>query len=542
MATAFDKPVENKLIDTYVPLPFQEMMHHATLLRDTYDKNLESLDAGKATLANIEAVGPAAQQELSNIQSQYEEFATQQAAGDLTSYDAKNKIRSTVSSLASNPTLKAIASNTAAIREAQKRHQAMAQNPNYKPYYAQDFSEAMDRYSKEGTKSGIDFNSINFFNPVNVREEIERKYFDDIKPDAEIGLNGEYIIKNKGITAEKIARSADANISGYLNNRQVQLDLKNAISTPDGQENVKATYYANLMNLKNEGVSQYKDMSPEDIAKLSETTPLEVQYAKNRLLGAGKEFVFKENDISANQVEIHKKDRALQLQIAREKANEQHSELYNTRTANAYNQNTQELSKHINKGTANTTTLDTYGKTMVYTSIPKNRAEEAYKFAFHSPNDTYDKRDIIGNHSIKTADGKNTIIPNGEILAILPKGSMRFGQTGDGKYAAQGVSYAAVSKATWDKYSKYYSTAERDEHGKVIKINKPEESEYLYNPGITQITGSIGEDNSVIQEKIKAGQLYMIPVISESIIEDSQIRENMRMDLNQTNKRAAESD
>ena len=47
------------------------------------------------------------------------------------------------------------------------------------------------------------------------------------------------------------------------------------------------------------------------------------------------------------------------------------------------------------------------------------------------------------------------------------------------------------------------------------------------------------ENDAVVKEKVKAGELYMIPVISEAVIEDSQVRENMKMDLDQTNKRAA---
>lgn len=534
MATAYDKPIDNKLIDTYVPLPFQEMMQHSAQLRDTYDKNLDSLDVGRSTLAAIEAVGPAAKQELANISSGYEGFAEKMAAGDLTSYDAKRQIKQQVSQLSNDPGLKNIISSTAAIKDAQKRYQAVASDPNFKSYYAQDFTKAMDQYGKEGSKSNIDFGNINFMKPVDVRETIEKPIFDQIQADADVMGKGFYEEKNKGIGLAKIFKQADANVGQYLSNRQVQMDLNNAISTPEGAAEVAGRFDINLQELKDKGVINETQFAEYKNA------PIEYKYAQNRLLGSGKERIYNERDLTADQVKLTLAQMAQARQIAADKNKGKEQELFNTRTGNAYNQATQELAKRIKSGDtkqAYAVPLETYGKSMLATAIPQNRAEEVYKFAFNLPNDKFDKRVVIGKHSIKTANGQTTNIPNGEILSLLPRGVMRFGQINDGRYAAQGVSYVAVSQATWEKYKEKFAT--KDQNGKIVSVD---ESKYKYNPGVTQVTGRFDENDAVIQEKIRAGELYMIPVLSESVIEDAQIRENMRMDLDQTNKRAAESE
>jgi hypothetical protein len=330
----------------------------------------------------------------------------------------------------------------------------MAADPNYKSYYAQDYTQALDKYNQLGTKAGVDFGNINFLKPVDVRETIEKPIFDQVTADGEVGLNGQYIVKNKAISLKKIFDLSNANTEQYLSNRQVQMDLNNALSTPEGKKEVDARFNIHLEELQNTGAITAAE------AKKLEALPLEYKYAQNRLLGAGKERVFNEKDLSANQVAIHAADRQHALQLARAKAGEKETELYNTRTGNSYNQNTQELAKRIaSKDTkqADVVSLETYkdsdgkNKSMVATSIPKNRAEEVYKFAFHMPNDKYDKRVVIGNHSIRTTSGIMTDIPNGEILALLPKGAMKFGQMSNGQYAAQGVSYATVSQATWEK-------------------------------------------------------------------------------------------
>lgn len=506
MATAYDKPVENKLIDTYVPLPFQEMMQQASLLRDTYDKNLEKLEAGRTTLANVEAYGTGAKSELDAITKQYEATADQLAQGDLTSYDSKRLASGVVSKLANDPTLKDIVVQSAAIKDAQKRHQAMAASPNYKDYYAADYRAAMDKYDKEGTKAGVDFNNISFFTPVNVKEDIEKKFFDDIKANLDASANKndpDWITKTKGVTSKAIYDQAQTNLGQYLDNKQVQLDLKNATNTPEKVEDLNAEF---SLRLKNQFPTKTDEELTAEAAKYNDAE----KYAFNRLLSTGNEFIYNEKDITPNQVKQHKEDMRIKTWAAMLPYNQENNT--NTRTQDAV----ASVATLIQKNNGQAINLN-YGNELT------GKVSDVF---FKTP--TADYKGYQTRGTFKTIGGFG--VPTAEIKEFTPTNLTVTPMSANGAMSATGGGTAWVSEETakkyWEKIGESKYKDDPTEWKNFIKLSMEK------NQKLTEQTNVSTSDSEYAEVKTSRQEiLYGLPVTSESSIDKVQYNDLVRSEL-----------
>ena len=305
MATSYDKPVQQQVQSTYIPLPFEEMMGQAKYLQGNFEKAEEAMTKGGDFLSTVDALGPAAKAEVQAVIDPYNTYVDKSANLDLTDAMVVKDINKKVRELSTNPTIKKALADKAAYEETQKMHnQARATDINYRDYYEQDFAKAKEAYNQMGTKAPVDFSTLTPGKYINLKEDLEKKYFDEITADAVTGEKGTVTVANKGITYSKIFNQADSSMQSYMQHPQVQKEMDYQLAnTPP--EQVIGDYKMNLGKVYAEG-GMTKEAFDKQVATLDEglkskNIDLKSLWAKNRLLNTGFEKVFNETSQVTNQ-------------------------------------------------------------------------------------------------------------------------------------------------------------------------------------------------------------------------------------------------
>jgi hypothetical protein len=294
MASIYDKPAELRLQDTYVPLPFQEMMLQANALRDNYEKANEYVDAGEEFLGKITPYGEAATKTMTGIKDEYTNYAKELASKDLTDPMIGTEIRRKVKSLASNKDVKDIMYNYAGIQEANKRLQEARKNPFFKSgVYDADYIQELNNYSKTG-KTNSDWGNYSFVNAINTRKEIEEPKFDNLEPNSYIREDGT-LIQNWESIAKKDIHSVASNeiLSGdYTNNPQIQMDYTAVSSNPESKLAIQQQFVNNMYPLVK---ASNPKLTEDEINRIVEKQYSNYgeygAYAYNRLMSVGTERV-----------------------------------------------------------------------------------------------------------------------------------------------------------------------------------------------------------------------------------------------------------
>lgn len=584
MASIYDKPAELNLQDTYVPLPFQEMMQQANVLRDNYNQATETVDQGELALGKINAYGEADKSLLANKVNDFNTFAETMAKGDLTDPLALSKIRRKVTQLGTDNELKSIVSNKAAIDDAQKRYQEATKNTNFKDYYANDFKNKLTQYSKEGIKSGIDFGNTSFLNAVDLKENVEKPMFNDLKADIEQINQGLYTKQQKAITLGKVNNMADLNLSRYMTNPQVQLDMQNDLSSPEAPKYIAGQYISNIEDLKNSGAIDEKRASELIIAAGKGEIPVEAMWAKNRLISTGKEFVFNETTKTADQVAIHKADMAFKREIENKKLAATKAEDASTltgRTAIKVESNLYDLAQGSNAqrpGYNKAKVLNPYtGKTIEadVKQLPPTDQRNYVELAFTSPNSDMKTKHFTGVHRWGASK-----ISNDDIVGIIPGENMIVwgsNKVGGGNtpsnYADAGiqgqttvlVTENGLKRAVGDLYRQKEKAPEGSQLEKILKV-KFKELELDYDTekeeALTTLLGVTspvkydgGQDAVTVTEtynseglptvertSTKTKAVYKLPgVLSNNILTDEQTRNNIQYDKQRLKKEALDA-
>lgn len=119
----FSKPSEQHVMNTYVPLPFQEILAAGQARQSIYDRSLAGLETHSDALTKMNST-PFDKQYLQEKQQQFQGVVENLANQDLSDPTVNLQMRKEIRGLANDPTLRNIqqsyAGYSAALEQAKK--------------------------------------------------------------------------------------------------------------------------------------------------------------------------------------------------------------------------------------------------------------------------------------------------------------------------------------------------------------------------------------------------------------------------------------
>ena len=212
--TKFDQPAQAQFINTYVPIPFQEMQQAVATRQGRLDENMARMDAANAAAQNLNYISNSIDEEYikGTVQPGMESIITEFSTQDLSDPTVYNALRAKMSSTLDKSRIKDIQSSYAA-------HQANLQTVGELKAKGK-YQEALDlgdptiggRFdSRRGvfkyqTESALD-----------IRKAAEQ-YFNNLRADT--GWNPQTGEVWSGISDAKIFESADENVRTFLDSKE----------------------------------------------------------------------------------------------------------------------------------------------------------------------------------------------------------------------------------------------------------------------------------------------------------------------------------
>ena len=137
----FDTPAQAQFMNTYVPIPFEEMQRAVMMRQARFDDNMARMDQANATAQNLNYISNSADEEYikGTVQPGYEEISNEFATQDLSDPTVYNALRSRINTTFDKGRIKDIQSSyaawqqneqmTAKLKAQGKYHEALDSNP-----------------------------------------------------------------------------------------------------------------------------------------------------------------------------------------------------------------------------------------------------------------------------------------------------------------------------------------------------------------------------------------------------------------------------
>ena len=255
----YSTPAEARFINTYVPIPFEQLNQAAATRQAKHDTNLAGLDAARAGLANINYI-PDSQDEVyvRNALHTMDEISDQFVGADLSDPEQERALRNAMRTQISGENL----------RKIQTSHGMWEQNQKIKADLKRQgkYHEALDAdpwrgYNTLGEQGVYNYQTEALLDSRRAAEQ----YFNNLRANQMVSEDGTSLIS--GVSQADIDRAASGN-------------LRNFIDTNEGRQAVKlAAYrsgidYDSLNQQQREGLAdQYlRDVGQE--FKYTQMTPL----------------------------------------------------------------------------------------------------------------------------------------------------------------------------------------------------------------------------------------------------------------------------
>jgi hypothetical protein len=215
----FDKPAQADFINTYDPIPFQELQQAAQMRQSRHDENLGRLDEAESALSSMPAIAGTQNERDRNIMLEKMGSIRDQYSGeDLSDPEIYSSLRRDIRTNIDRNKVNRITDNAKRYEESQKMKRELTSKGLYNP--------ALDDDPASNPEFGAN-DEIYDYTPVAYRpkEDTLDKYFDELKMPRNLGINDQGLLEH-GRTQQDINNVISNGANDYVNSVSGQQEVK----------------------------------------------------------------------------------------------------------------------------------------------------------------------------------------------------------------------------------------------------------------------------------------------------------------------------
>lgn len=226
MANRFETPIDSQFVNTYVPIPFAEMMQAGQMKQQRYDAGAAAIDQSIQNVEMINAISNSVDEQYKNqaIQSIYD-IRDRYADKDLSDSFVTRQMNTELSKNVDKNRLQKIEASYSRYNAAQEAKRTLAMNNKWNPLLDKDPGQALGDYAGWDSRNG-EYN----YNPTAYvdKADLFNPYYKDLGSESMgvVTLSDGTRVLREGIS--------DAKIKAVSNTAAQEL-----ASTPQGQQQVE---------------------------------------------------------------------------------------------------------------------------------------------------------------------------------------------------------------------------------------------------------------------------------------------------------------